>query len=437
MAEAGAGVSGIRRRPVIVDLAYGRPRIFEPGSGARDSGLDLRPLLDAVDEMTVVADGQRHHLRQAWRMAFADLGIAAEAEHPLIVGHPSTWGPRRASSLADVGGGAPLTLLPRAVLVARSHADITVQRCAVVETTHIPTPPADPARPRPAAWDVQIVRRHPEGWVLERSGLIEPGEQRAEGLTIIDDAVEAVFVDGDDPAEVAAAVGLVAEHAIAGRVVPVDRDLVVRLGRRTGGVADDAVPVVADPAEPATDVSIRRSRRVLAGAAAAAAIVVAGAFAVGWWQRDDPAPATSEATVGRATLSVPGDWRRSGQDTPGDTTDDPTTQRAVFVSATDGRRIIAVLTELRDGSTPQSVATSLRNRIEQRGDDVVTEFSADTRYAGRDVISYREAPASGSSIRWYVIVDNGLQVSIGCQAGSAAESLDDECARAVGSVRVG
>lgn len=425
-----------RGRPVVVDLAYGRLRIFEPDTGTRDSELDLRPLLDAVDEVTVVVDGRRQHLRQAWQLAFAELGIAADPDRPLIVGHPSTWGPRRASSLADVGGGAPLTLLPRAVLVARSHADITVQRCAVVETTHIPEPPADPARPRPAAWDVQIVRRNPEGWVVERSGLIEPGEQAAEGLMVIDDAVEAVFVDGDDPAEVSAAIDLVAEHAIAGRVVPVDRDLVIRLGRRTGGAADDAVPVVGDPVEPATDVSTRRSRRMLAGAAAAAVIVVAGAFAVGWWQRDDPAPATSEVAVGRATLSVPGDWRQSEQDTPGDTTDDPTTRRAVFVSEADGRRIIAVLTELRDGSTPQSVATSLRNRIEQRGDDVVTEFSTDTRYAGRDVISYREAPASGSSIRWYVIVDDGLQVSIGCQAGSAAEQLDDECARAVRSVRV-
>lgn len=427
-------------RGTVVDLAYGRPRIFEPATGIRDPGIDLRPLLDAVDQMTVVADGRRRHLRQAWQMAFADLGIAADPDRPLIVGHPSTWGPRRASSLADVGGGRAgetlLTSLPRAVLIARSHADITVQRCAVVETTHIPEPPADPARPRPAAWDVQIVRRHPEGWLLERSGLIEQGDQEADGLAIIDDAVEAVFVDGDDPVEVSAAIDLVAAHAIAGRVVPVDRDLVVRLGGRTGGAADDAVPVAGDPAEPAAGVSTRRSRRVLAGAAAAAVLVVAGAFAVGWWQRDDPAPAHSEVAVGSATLSVPGDWRQSGQDTPSDATDDPTTRRAVFVSEADGGRIIAVLTELRDGSTPQSVASSLRNRIGQRGDDVVTEFSADTQYAGRDVISYREAPASGSAIRWYVIVDDGLQVSIGCQAGTTAESVDDECARAVRSVRV-
>ncbi|MDS1112380.1 type VII secretion-associated protein [Gordonia westfalica] len=426
-------------RPTVVDLAYGRIRIFDPATGIRNPELDVRPLLDAVDEMTVVADGRRHHLRQAWQMAFADLRLlgSAEPDRPLIVGYPSTWGHRRASSLADVGERVPLTLLPRAVLIARSHTDITVQRCAVVETTHIPEPPDDPARPRPAAWDVQILRRHPEGWAVERSGVVEPGERAAEGLSIVDDAVEAVFVDGEDPREVSAAIELIAAHAIAGRVVQVDRDLLVRLGRRTGGTADDAVPVVGDPAPPEPDVSTRRSRRVLAGAAIAAVLVVAGAFAVGWWQRDDPAPATAEVAVGRATLAVPGDWRHTAQDTPSDTTDDPTTTRAVFVSPDDGRRIVAVLTELRDGSTRQSVGISLRNRIDQRGDDVVTEFSADTRYAGRDVISYREAPASGSAIRWYVIVDDGLQVSIGCQAGTAAESVDDECVRTVRSVRVG
>ena len=133
---------------------------------------------------------------------------------------------------------------------------------------------------------------------------------------------------------------------------------------------------------------------------------------------------------------MPGDWRQSEQRTPSGSADDPSTTRAVFVDPDDGRRIIAVLTEVRAGSTRESVAGSLRNRIEQRGDDVVTEFSAATRFGGRDVIGYRESPASGGAIRWYVVVDDGLQVSIGCQAGTAAESPDDECAAAVRSVRV-
>jgi type VII secretion-associated protein (TIGR03931 family) len=103
----------------------------------------------------------------------------------------------------------------------------------------------------------------------------------------------------------------------------------------------------------------------------------------------------------------------------------------VFVDPDDGRRLILVQTRVRDDSTQASVAASLRNRLGQRGDDVVTEFSPSTRFAGRDVISYREAPASGSAIRWYVLVDHALQVSIGCQPGTGAEPVDVECEQAV------
>ncbi|MFE0751993.1 type VII secretion-associated protein [Gordonia sp. NPDC058843] len=432
-------------RPAVVDLAFGTPLVWEPDRGLRRTDLDVRALLESVDELTVVVDGRRDHLRQVWRRVFADLDLPARRS--LIVGHPSTWGIRRASTLADLGDDrSPVTLLPRAVLVARSHADLTVQRCAVVETTHLPQPPADPAHPRPRWWNVQIVGRGPDGWAIERCGVIRPGTGHpshapagGDGIDIIDDSVEAVFVDGDSPAEVAVAIDVISGHAVAGRVVAVDRDLVVRLGHRTGGAADDAVPPGRDP-RPQDPVPLgatrRRSRSVLA-AAAVAILVVSGAIGVGLWQREPSSGMSStDVTLGRATLTVPGDWRQVEQDTPSGSAADPSTTRAVFVDPDDGRRIIAVLTEVREGSTLESVADSLRNRIEQRGDDVVTEFSAATRFAGRDVIGYRESPASGDAIRWYVVVDDGLQVSIGCQAGTAAESADAECAEAVRTVHV-
>ena len=432
-------------RPSVVDLAFGTPLVHDPEHGLRRVDRDVRPLLESVDQMSVVADGRREHLRQVWRRVFA--GLDLPAGRPLVVGHPSTWGPRRASTLADLGDGrAPVALLPRAVLVARSHADLTVRRCAVVETTHLPRPPADPGHPRPAWWDVQIVGRGPDGWVIERSGLIRPGADRAprsspnaDGLDIIDDSVEAVFVDGDRPDEVSAAIGVIAGHAVAGRVVAVDRELVVRLGHRTGGADEDTMAPGPDPGppDPLRVGATRRRSGTLLAAAVMAILVVGGAIGVGLWQRGTaPDAASTEVGLGRATLTVPGDWRQSEQQTPSGSADDPSTTRAVFVDPDDGRRIIAVLTEVRAGSTRESVAGSLRNRIEQRGDDVVTEFSAATRFGGRDVIGYRESPASGGAIRWYVVVDDGLQISIGCQAGTAAESPDDECAAAVRSVRV-
>ncbi|RKH75687.1 type VII secretion-associated protein, partial [Corallococcus praedator] len=91
---------------------------------------------------------------------------------------------------------------------------------------------------------------------------------------------------------------------------------------------------------------------------------------------------------------------------------------------------------VRIDSTPTTVATSLRNRLQQSGGDTVSEFSAVTRYADRDVISYRETPGSGAAIRWYVMVSSALQVSVGCQPGTRGESVDAACAAAVGSVTI-
>ncbi|MFZ2509654.1 MAG: type VII secretion-associated protein, partial [Gordonia sp. (in: high G+C Gram-positive bacteria)] len=74
--------------------------------------------------------------------------------------------------------------------------------------------------------------------------------------------------------------------------------------------------------------------------------------------------------------------------------------------------------------------------ISQRGDDVVVEFSADAVYGGRQVISYREAPASGAAIAWYVLVDGTTQISVGCQAGTGPAPIDPPCQAAVTSISV-
>lgn len=90
-------------RPMVVDLAFGTPLAHDPEHGLRRVDRDVRPLLESVDQMSVVVDGRREHLRQVWRRVFA--GLDLPAGRPLVVGHPSTWGPRRASTLADLGDG--------------------------------------------------------------------------------------------------------------------------------------------------------------------------------------------------------------------------------------------------------------------------------------------------------------------------------------------
>ncbi|WP_343287251.1 type VII secretion-associated protein [Gordonia sp. SID5947] len=424
-------------RPTVVDLAFGHVAI---GDGR---AADVAGLLDAIDEPTVSVAGVRCQGHQAWQTVLRDLRLPDAGPGgplPLVLGYPSTWGRVRSSVLARATAdiGVPVTLVPRAVLIARSHTDGSMQRCAVVETTHFPTVPGDPARPTQPRWDVARLRRMSSGWEIEATDVLEPESDdiAARTETIVDDSVESVFVDGADPAEVTRAVDVVAAHALAGRVVAVDRELIRRYGWRTGGPegADQRFGVSGTQVqEPPRAVRSRTGRwMTAAGVAAVAVALVAGV--VGFLQRDgDGPPVEQTVALGRTGVEVPADWRRSElARSGGGGTDRPS--RTVFADVEDGRRILVVQSEVRADSTLASVATSLGNRIRQRGDDVVTEFSASTRFMGREVISYREAPASGSAIRWYVLVEHGLQVSVGCQAGTAGESVDTECAHAVSSV---
>ncbi|NDK89089.1 type VII secretion-associated protein [Gordonia desulfuricans] len=413
--------------PVVVDLGYGHTRI-----GAVP-GPDLTGLMDAIDADRIVLDGVAVMVEQRWTEIFTRWSESCGAS--LIIGHPSTWGAVRAGVLRRAAARVPadIDVVPRAVLIARGHTDTTVSRCAVVETTHLPRYPAGSA----PTWDVQRLRRRGGDWEIEASAVVAvtgAGADRVEVEAAVDDGIEVVFVDGAIPAERAAAVDAIGRHTVAGRILQVDPQLIARWGARSRRAALGTGPGPAVGDEPTTSRSIRWIW-VAAACATAVATVAAG---VGIWQHDGPAGShTDDVTVGRTTLTVPGDWHRSDPPAPSGTAGPGSQTRTVFAAGDDGSRILLVQSPVRAGSTPASVATSLHNRIRQRGDDVVTEFSPSTRYAGRDVISYREAPVSGAPIRWYVLVDDDLQVSVGCQGGTGAETIDGPCTEAVASVRIG
>jgi type VII secretion-associated protein (TIGR03931 family) len=64
-------------------------------------------------------------------------------------------------------------------------------------------------------------------------------------------------------------------------------------------------------------------------------------------------------------------------------------------------------------------------------------FADDARYAGRPVVSYREADgASGADVDWYVVLDGDAQLSVGCRATPAGtDAVGAACATVVGSLR--
>ena len=411
------------------DLAYGRAVVD-------GRAIHTRWLLDAADAETVMVDGVRQPVGAMWSAVLRDLTEyrAARCGAPvrLVVGVPSAWGSVRRKAIEEAAAQqrCPVRVTPRATLVAAAHADTALRRCAVVETTHLPAHADEPGRS--AFWDVAIVIRTEHGWVVDGHGILEPDRIETEICGVIDDSVDAVVVDGDDPEVVAHAVELIASAVVAGRVIAADRALVRDYGLR--GSPERPALGAWTPGDGPEFAGSRWYRRppVMAGLLLAVVATVGTMLAVRGHTTAGPVAET--VTVDRVRLTVPGRWHRT--DPPGETARSGP-RSTVFADPADGRRLLVVLNPVRSGATQQSVGLSLRNRIRQRGDVTVTEFSASTSYSGRDVISYREAPGSGSPIRWYVLVADGLQVSIGCQGGDRGQSLDTECAQAVSSVRVG
>ncbi len=393
-------------RAAVADVAYDRLEV-----GGRPPQ-QVGALVAAINASTVVVDGERLHSVQAWRRLFDQ---ALSGVDDVTVAHPSTWGTTRTSVLRQAAtvAGREVELVPRAVVIARSHLDATAQRALVIEVA--------------GRIDIHEVRRAGGDWQIA-STTVATDQTYAELVAErADNGVEAILVDGADSGAVESVRSRVERETVVGRVACVRRALVHRYGGAT------AVPPPITDVGPSSPVGPSRRTPLLVAAVFTAIAAVAVVIAV--VVRDGPQPQAAvvdrQAQVGRVSLAVPGDWRQSSEPAA-----EGVVSRTTFAAPQDDRRIILLQNAVRSTSTLSSVAGSLRNRIDQRGDDVVQEFSASTRYAGREVISYREVPVSGGAIRWYLVVAAGLQVSVGCQAGSAGESIDEQCIMAVGSARV-
>lgn len=401
-------------RMTVADLAYDELVVDGRPTQAADA------LVSAINSTTVVVAGTRIHTAQAWSELFERALTGIDA---VTLAHPSTWGSRRTAVLRQAA--APycreLEIAPRAVVIARSHLDASARRALVVEVH------GDSAKRERI--DIHEMHHADAQWEIASTTVVDRNTYPDALATLADNRVEAILVDGSAADVIEAVCRRAEEVTVVGRVAGVRRSLLHRFGGETLISRDDHDSASEVGRAPG------RSRRwpVIVGAAlVAVALTVVVAVIVTRNGAEAPtAVVDRQAQLGRVSLAVPGDWRESTEPAA-----EGVVSRTTFAAPDDDRRIIVLQNKVRGTSTLSSVAGSLRNRIDQRGDDVVQEFSANTRYAGREVISYREVPVSGGPIHWYLMVSTGLQVSVGCQAGSAGESIDEECQTAVGSVRI-
>ncbi|WP_280311317.1 type VII secretion-associated protein [Nocardia abscessus] len=134
---------------------------------------------------------------------------------------------------------------------------------------------------------------------------------------------------------------------------------------------------------------------------------------------------------GRIRFQVPPGWRVAPSPEGG-------RARVDLVPEAGARqRITMMQTPLAAGSGYAQVAAKLEAQIAQRPPGVLTDLKRDVVFGGRSGLAYSERPGDGSTVRWHVLLESGIQVSIGCQyAGDGWGQLETPCSNFGDSVRV-
>ncbi|GAB2640074.1 hypothetical protein GCM10027169_05180 [Gordonia jinhuaensis] len=439
----------------VVDIAGGRvttlcaesPADVREAAAVRDEAServvsrDVSRLVADIDLAVVAVDGHMEHAVQAWTRVISEVLGRAGVHHdmPILVAAPTVWGPIRRRALSGLDAvSCVVAVVPRAVVIADTHCDSWMRAAVVIEH-------------QGERLDIHRVERDPvTGWDVVRTRVVDEivtGRRLADRIAadpvfadpaIFGDDVEVVLVDTDTDTDAESdgsgrRLELLGELALAcrvGPVVAVRREVIRRFGGRA--------PVRAFRAAADTDArprarSVRHRVRATAVLAAAVGVIAAVSAGHGAGSTEDT-DHVRPVSLGRVRMLAPAEWVVRSDGPP--SAPAGAAARTVYAHGHDGRRIVVIQSQIRRDATQASVAASLRARIAERRDVDIDDFSPATTYAGRAVISYREIPGSGGQVRWYVLVGDRMQVSVGCQAGDAGESIERHCRLAIGSLRV-
>lgn len=443
------------------------PQSLEPNTSrfVADSRLVLRSGI--FDVATV--------LTELLRYAAASVGAGSDLD-TMVLTHPSHWGAEPRAVLERAGRAvARNVLLVPAAVAARRVVDVRPQdRCVVVELERLDATVSSVLAARGGADEVAVER------------CSHDPEVGSDGLDPESDAVAVMrlarSVSGDRDPDVLLLTGELAEpehidrfDGLAARIGGEIRVIGVAGQQIVRGRAEEPaiVPQVATPnwlqqlpvGDPDSGHSPSRRGSLLV-AALAMVLLVAGIVAIirGGSNSDNAGvdavatsrsnqvahgirPTTSQGSeteservqpqlrrfdMGRVSVQLPASWRERG----------PRDVRAARIelipAAGADRRIVVVHSELSGGVGQAEAAAVLAERIAERGESgVFHDLEANTTFAGRPVIAYRESPEEASEVRWLVVVTGGLQVSVGCQFLTTEwRWLEDECAQAVRTLEV-
>lgn len=375
----------------------------------------VRAALDAVDDRVALVGERPVAVDALWEAALR----AASRGHcdGTIVVHPSWWSARRLGVVSAAAAAMAGQTRARSSLLmrgSRAAPDATVvveiaQRLVAITAAEVTAIPRT-AQPHRVARDV------------------------ADVVAAI--APEAVLIDTPTGVVGASALAAMIADALrgAGQDVPeVHQINAIRLAR----VARSAYPGPTPRSGTAATAPARAGRtrgRMISGVGAAAIVVAAAAPTAVTTGRPgevarkpvETAP-TTFLVEGRVALSVPATW--SSRRVVGG----PGSARVQVTSPKDPDLALHITQSPVAGETLSGTAERLKRAIDAEPRGVFVDFNPSATSAGRPAVTYREV-RPGHQVRWTVLLDGPVRISIGCQSRAGDESaVQDACEQAVRS----
>ncbi|MFC9515849.1 type VII secretion-associated protein [Nocardiaceae bacterium NPDC056970] len=401
----------------------------------------LRDCLDGIDDEFV---DSAQHVRPTVEMLASVIGRAVGSGSGrdgfvdvMTVLHPSHWGQARRAALGAAArrSANDVETVPIALAVPAptDSGGWIVVECAETSTTVVAVRPG----PRGARAIAACA-------FAPRTGSLDVEAESAR-IALVDDLIDEVSAGGSfgtvcvvGPSADTVARLLSTSGARDVRSVPPE----VLVACRTAPSESSSSTVVSGPTRGSwvdqvpAPVPVRTTGRsvVIGATLAAVALLIAAVsvIAVRHTGGSDRAPAAAplqRVEIGRASTELPDAWQVRG-DQPG----------RLDLVPDDGRggRIVVLPTELSVGSGWDPVVRGLERKIGERGAaGPFSDFTPDLEFGGRRSVGYVESPADGSRVRWFVLVEDDVQVSVGCQYRDIGwEAIAADCEQAVRAVTV-
>lgn len=397
-----AGPETIRR------LCCGTSAFGEPSEAVRGA-------LSAIDDHVALVGERPLAVAELWSGALR-AAACAYGDRAIVV-HPSWWSPSRVDVVTAAAADAfdDVVVRPRSWLLGQASTagptatvlvEITERLVAITgpEVLAVPRGPD----PQPAADAV--------GAVIART---------AAAVAVI-----------DVPGTVAGAPALADAIAAAARgyrrpAVQVDDGRLARLAQSASRDSRQS---------PAAARAARRDRRhsrarTLTGLAVAAVALGATAPAMVTADRRDavnPAPRMESARTaflveGRVAVTVPAEWPVQR------VVAGPGSARVQLTSPSDPEVALHVTQSPVVAETLSITAERMKRAIDEQAVGTFVDFNPAGTSAGRPAVTYREV-RTGHDVRWTVLLDGPVRISLGCQSRPGAEdAVRDVCERAVRS----